>query len=440
MKFEFPNIANIFETPNLIFDTVNQKLQTFMTIYLDGNEFWWGIVDYDTIEKNDQYYDSGWKYRSIGFTAYDRLAYFWWNSVPIIEPLFYADDYIYEFMDRIFAKISIISTATEYDTELGILEENGNAYAFTVQRLISVGDCVEVRDFLKEFMLGFAAYIYNFDGKYRVIKRTGGSETSISFNDLVDKASKYQSNKIIEYIKLSGIKNWTAYCSFTNFTHEKEYGNTSAITSRKFLHTDTKNLLMAVFVTNGESGNYPTPADYSVIYDSWGTMDNDGWYFRDNDKDFLVNKIESGMVIFYEGVGFYSAPVLIAPARNQVKFAKVTGQDPLDSGGYYVDKRPEETTPYELFKIHTIILNSAAAYNEWFLTSNEILKLTLKSFNTYRNLHNRFIFDSNSHRLAKCYLDFLKGTMEFHLRQVKPNQINRNDTIRISEYVNVVRV
>jgi hypothetical protein len=135
---------------------------------------------------------------------------------------------------------------------------------------------------------------------------------------------------------------------------------------------------------------------------------------------FLTEGIETGMYVDYYATG--GSPMCFAPLTNvgqtvvQFPDKDLTVETTYD---YHVDRNPG-LVGYEeyIYKAELLIKMTAATYNDFFLTSPDIINVKLTDISEYINLHYRFVLFSNNHRIKSAKIDFLKDSLALDLVEV----------------------
>jgi len=419
MKLKFFNLNNIFESPNPVFDWTNQEFQTFVRVLRNGSAFWYGIVNYDSIKYNDWYLSgSTLYYRIIEFEVFDRMAYFWWNkSITMTDVGFSVEDYFYNWIDDIFDYIGM--TTQSIDSNLSITEACGTIYDYAEYRADHESTdgtfaSLPVYKVLKDIMLLFCVFIFNYNGTVYVVRRVGGTAKTIAANDIkfIEKAEEIDT---IEYVKLSSQKNYSAYADSGDYLHSVESGSSGVVDNKKFIISDIDKFLSHVYVDydGASTADYPSPA---------GDVDaSSNGQIIDADVDFWTNDIEPGFRIIYDiaGGGSKSCIILSVPDQYTINFTQGAGL-PGGTLTYFIDRTWEASPPYNdiVYKIHSILTKSLADYVEWFTTSHDNLLIELKSITEYIALHGRFSVMGLNWRISEAKVDFKNDDLSLKLRRV----------------------
>lgn len=422
IKLKFFNLNNIFESPNPVFDWTNQEFQTYVRILRNGSAFWYGIVNYDSIKYSDWYFSgSTLYYRAVEFEVLDRMAYYWWNkTITMADVGFSVEDYFYNWIADIFNYIGM--TTQSIDSNLSITEACGTVYDYAEYRAdheTTDGSfaSLPVYKVLKDIILLFCVYIFNYNGTVYVVRRVGGTIKTVAANNikLIEKSEEVDT---IEYIKLTSEKNYASYSDTSSYVHTKESGSATVQDNKKFIVSDADKFLSHVYVDYDGAG----PADYPAspggeITDSNGTT---GWLAGGFD-DFYVNDIEPGHRVIFDksGGGQGIGIILTVPTSTTLYFIPGIGT-PLIGGYYWIDRTWEPSAPYNdiVYKIHSILTKSLADYVEWFTTSHDNLLIELKSVTEYIALHGRFAVMGLNWRISEAKIDFIKDDLSLKLRRV----------------------
>ena len=268
-------------------------------------------------------------------------------------------------------------------------------------------------------MLCFGAWIYYWNGKYYVVARNGGTTKSIVSPYILD-VKKIENENRIKYVKVSTDVVWQDKCNdlvgapwSSAITHSKDYGDDTVVSGKQMLvdGTDFLNKIYTLVVSDPVS-QYPDPA----INPSGGTdsyLDSDVEPF----EGFWEEEIETGMVLIYNDG---AAPTTITDVPQDIRIAfpdyNVTVNTGLD---YYCVRQPGIGANLKsIFKAELLTQMAAAIYNDFFLTSPDVINVKLRDISEFINLHYRFVLFGNNHRIKSAKFYFDKDELSFDLVQV----------------------
>ena len=420
---EYDSSNNFFEQYSILNETYKNEL--FVDVYIDGAIIWQGIVDFAKIKKSDYYIDgSDLKYRKISIKCYDRLAYFWFNPVLDLDDASYADDTLLKtIIQNILAEINISSGNIIFDSNISIDEPHGSSYNIDDFKIRYFSGSELLKDFLKDFMLAFAIWIYSWNGKYYIVHRNGGSTTTVDADDVMT-VRKIENANPIEYIKVEDTFNWgiratsltLAICD--SLTEDKDYGDSDVVSAKQFV-IDVSNFLDRVYIEYpGAAGIYPVGLGPATDA-SPSTLEDDA---QGNPPDYISEDIETGHVLVFEEVTTYTS---IRVSITDISTFEVTFTDIEKTPGvggdyeYTIIRNPGATGQEdEIYKIYLLLLLTAAVYNDFFLTSPDIIQTRLRDISTHINLHNKFSLLSQNYRIKGAKIYFDKDELQFDLVKV----------------------
>jgi len=432
-SFRHPSITLTFA--NLPYDTTNNlfeqysilnetyEFELFVDLYIDGIIFWKGIIDFDKIKRSDYYLDgSTLKYRNIKIKIYDRLAYFWFNPTLDLADLSFANyDSLTDTIEAIFALIDVASGELEYDSNLGAFTEpSGTSYDYTDLLITFIPTTTLLYSFIKSLIQGLACWIYSWNGKYYFVNRNGGSTKAIDTDYVLEKGiQKIENANPIKYINLTATIDWYndktpfgIHSSFANTPHTAIAGDSTVDTNKKLEVDLTSFLDFLCVVYAGATSNYPTDA-------STPTHGTDSW-LRDlgqaDPPTFYTTDIECGHYVFYfENGGLVYEPINTVE-EFQINFPNM-GQTVNTAAIYECIRNPGPVSYEEyIFKVQVLMNAAKDIYDDFFLTSPDVIKVKLRDISEYINLHYKFVLFSNNHRIkgAKIYLDKDIMTLDMH--------------------------
>lgn len=432
--FRFPSIDFTFNNP--IYDATNNifeqysilnetyKNELLVDFYIDGSVFWQGIIDFSKIARSEYYLDgANLKYRKIKLKIYDRLAYFWFNAEKDLDDASYADDdLITTVITNTLALINISSGDIVYDAgKWGIDEACGNSYDSDDYKCDQFAGTELLKDFLKDFMLGFASWIYSWNGKYYVVARNGGTTKSI-VSPFILSVKKIENANPIEYVKASADIIWSNKCPIlsasvvdwdTSREHSKTYGVSTVDSAKQFLaHSEDFMDKIYIELASSPGTNYPAPLTENPTNGTQITLEDNA-----QTSDFFTEEIETGMVVSYNTEGAH-APITVVDDDENITFP-TTGIT-VNTGLYYYIRRepggPGDTT--FIIKVQMLLEMAAAIYNDFFLTSPDVINVRLSDISEFVNIHYRFVIFGNNHRIKSGKFYFDKDEMILDLVQV----------------------
>lgn len=414
---------NVFEQYSILNGTYDKD--TFIKIYLDGSEKWHGIIDFSQIKKDEYYLDgSNLKYRKVVLKCYDALAYFWWHDVDLSDINYSDEDSIKTTIDNILAEIGIATGDIIIDSNLNVNEECGNDYDATTLLFYGLTTTDQCRDFLKEFMLYFCCWIYNYGGKFYVNLRNGGTTKAITTDYLCANTKKIENGNPIEYLKIKADMDWSNVwatpfdASLSPYEHKVEYGD-STVESAKQLIVDATDLLTKIYIDYGAAAEYPAAGTRAPTSSSSTYLEDTGLSSPPN--NFFDENIESGMKIkFVSATGNQYSHIEDLASAIRITFTDIS-QTPQTGGAnyYHVKRNPGVTgrTDY-IYKVHKLIELVSSVYNDFFMTSKDIYRVRLRDISEFDDFTKRFTLFGNNHRAKAIRIYFDKDELTMDLVQV----------------------
>lgn len=414
---------NVFEQYSVFNSTYNKA--TFVKLYLDGSEIWHGIIDFSQIKKSMWYVDgSDLKYRNLNVKCYDVLAYFWFNSTTLSDIGYSDHDSLQTTIQNIMAEVGISSGDVILDSNYSINEACGNSYDFSDLTLVDFGSNMLCRTFLKNFLLGFGLFAYSWNADYWFVMRNGGSVKTIQNQYIVDPIEQIENGNPIEYVRIREVKDWDDLFDMSSgtdpstYTHTKTYGNADD-DNREF------DILLEDFL-----GRMYTQVASPQYFGGCSTTDVENGAVaeaNDEDENFYTEEIETGMAFEYNCSG--STPQDRSPifsvaydAGTGSTITFLQGVDCGDGSFYRIMRQAIDNGStwgqHRLYKICLLVNKAAAIYNDFFLTSPNILKIKLRDISEFINLHNKFSILSLNHRARNISISFTTDEMSLELAQV----------------------
>ena len=394
--------------------TAAKTIDVFCDVIKDGNLFWRGLVDPDLIKKTGYYYTSGLQYKYIEYHLIDAFSYFLKNNVLLSDLSSNGAGQIKTVFQEIAAEIGFSSSDVDIDTGLTITEPGGSVYNFqatTGSLKIIPASSMPVNTFLKNFMLSLGVFIYNLNGEVKIVRRIGGTLKTISTSD-IRKIDKIPNTDNIKFVKLESTLDTTFLLGdniLDSVTHDEEYGTESAETQKNFEVVDD-GILNKIYA-DVAAGEYPSGG---ATIDTGGTD-----FIVDSSENFYTGNVETGDVVYYDYAGTQVAGSIIDSRLTTIlaKFfdTAITAQ----TGEAYSIKFGDGISgTVKRWKFELLVKMAAAIYEEYFLTGDDIHKLTLKSIDDYSDISKRFTIFSANHRTKNASIDFATDQINFELLEV----------------------
>ena len=155
MDLTFAN--NVYDSTNNIFEQYpilndSYPLDTYIIVYINGSEFWHGMVQLDKKLRSDYYlHGSTLKYRKIKIKSVDILHYFKTHDIDLTN-ISYADGQTLKvIIGNICSEVGLGSTDYDLDSNLKITEDSGGSYEIWDMLIRAQTGADQVIDWLKEF-------------------------------------------------------------------------------------------------------------------------------------------------------------------------------------------------------------------------------------------------------------------------------------------------
>ena len=408
LKLTFANISydatnNYFEQYSILSDTY--KKETFVRVWIGGSEYWNGIIDWDSIERSSWYLDgSTLKYRKVSFTVLDILAYFWINPDKTLALVSSVDNPMTTILQDIINLIDFDDADLITDTNFKITEVHDSLVLDMDDfKIWSLSSSTAIYSFLKDLILDCGFFMYNLLGKVYLILRAGGTTVSIDTTDIGDVRKMENDNKI-KYINIHKTVNYNDYYYDDSYTtppalsHAKTYGDSLVEAGKKFerdLGTFHK-----IYTTHSTLGNIPS-VGYNDI-DSGSTV-----HIYDADENFITDDIESGMMVTFDTASAYGTSIINKDVTtHQLNFPSV-GVTPLSMYKIFRNSGdPDDGWSLRLLKIIFLIELIGDTYNQYFLTSPDVLRVRLKDAKKYDDFEKRYVFTSLNWKIKKANIRF----------------------------------
>lgn len=342
--------GDFFEGTNF----TNGKNKTFIEIYKDGQLYFTGYIDFNSIQKSDYYIDNGsLKYRTIKIKIFDGIKYYYDNNITLSDIGYTGSESLQSLVQTM---LSDFHNGNFYFTSQNIIAENcGLNYTFNDLKLAETSGNMLCRTLLSYIMRYLALNIFNLNGTYYVIPRQGEGTSQTFANEKLLSVKKLENRAIIKYIEVKATKDWSALTSNTigNYEHKKTIGIYYVPDSNKIIIDATDFFKrLTVQYKGADLSDFPTSGIYPDDYAS-------DWAIK-YEQDAYVNEIETGMI-------FAAENSLRSPINDLIK-----GQeDPFDPSSIYskyyfadinydgrvfvIDKTPNGYNDRTLYKVQKCV-------------------------------------------------------------------------------------
>lgn len=401
---------------------------TWMDIYIDGSLYWKGLVNFDKMKKYDWFVNTSGtlQWQKVDLEIYGCFAYFWWNNVTLADCGYTLGDTIESTLQNICAEIGISSGDVVIDSNLKIAVDYGSTEYDITDLHVGCIATKKVSDFLKAFILEFAIFMYFIDGKAYFVFRNGGATLSITNSDIIE-VEKGINDNLIEYVYLKSakLKGDTIFdhpddgdiIPLTSFDAIFYHGTESVDENRNFIIYETSVMDVIYTVATGAT-HYPTSYSANTAIKAGSTDEQivaNGTYI-----DLETNLIEDGDVIFYNG-GYSTNPFetgsMVKEVVNAytVKFFDTDVEADVDDN--FDILRGTDSDRYR-FKHYKLAELAEGVYNDYFLTSKDIIKIKLYDVSAFDDLSSRYVFASGNYRAKKAKIDLIEDSIYLELVKV----------------------
>jgi hypothetical protein len=378
-----------------------------LEVYRSGSLFWNGVIDYESIQKKDWYYDSGLKYKRLSVTFIDALAYFSKNATTMSDISYSAYDSFGAVIGRMALKLGMNSSAYFLDTDYQIADTySGTTYDLSDMYLINAGSTLLVSDFIKAlWMIGLRSYIW--DGKIYINSRKGTTTSqAVSTSDII-KVSADQDNSDVRYIKID--TGAILIATGESISHTVTGGTASGIDDQNLEFSDADFILGEIGTNAGESGVNISSVIYSATTDE----------ILDDTNPFTASNLEYGDVIIYIGTGYDAG---ITTPTSYVNSGTIEihdiGLEPIDGENYSIDFGKIIASDGSGYRPKALPLATKGT-SEWlaYYAYTDRVNLQLRGLN-YAAFHKRFSFNSNSYATDSAKVDLFLNKVEIKLVKV----------------------
>ena len=420
MDFTFAN--NVYDITNNIFEQYailnnTYPLDTYIIVYIGGSEFWRGMIQFDQTLRSNYYLDgSTLKYRKIKIKAADILHYFKTHDVDLTD-ISYADGQTLKtIIGNICTEIGLGATDYDLDSNIKITEDSGGSYEIWDMLIRAQTGADQVIDWLSEFAFATGTFIYNLDGKLVFTFRGNvGTALALDADDIISLVRKENYNKI-EYVKYesdlvyNSSKMPSAFTGLT-FIHLKEAGTESQIAAKNWA-LDAVAIISELYITGTEAdwGTPPTTFDATTDITAQETSAN-----------FETDNIETGDVVSLEySAGNYDehssyndhSIITSLPASDTLGFHDV-GTAPANDIVLLT-----EAFNNRRYKVHLLWTLIGDAYEDYYLTSPDVLAIRLRDLSAYKDFQRKYTRDGNSYKIKSAKFNIEKDQIYLELMQV----------------------
>lgn len=414
-SFRYANMKVTFAYSSLIESMLSDivsnvaKNKTFIDMYIDGSLYWRGLMIWENTSKNDYYIDSSGNvlYKSITFDFNDAFYYLSKNNKTLSNASYSDGIIISSMLENIIAIMGFSSGDLVLDSNLSITEECGTSYDLGDLKITGLDSDTLLTEFLNDFMVEFACFIYILKGKVYVVKRTGGTTLAVSDSSIMalNQSGLNQVGYVNLYISLIATDGWPAYggADIVKNSGIKNQANTELNYERECT------LLKKCFIA-GDGDLYPLP----VHAPTGGDTDD----ITDTAAAFLTNLIETGDVLYYNDPVPAKAQSFIMKGISETNLKYYDIGVTVDTGENYWIKNGHFSTPYPRYKGELLLYMVGSAYIDFFLTSSDIFNITLSDISTHDDISNRFVFNSLNHRARNAIINFIDDTINMEWMRV----------------------
>jgi len=414
MDIEFWNTGGVFEDEDILNTTY--PYDTFIDIQINGSLFWRGVIDFTKTKKSKFRYDSAGDliYDAVKVKCVDALFYFWTHDTDLSDVSYTDDSTLLDTLfENIAAEIGFASGDVSLDANMVISEEIGTTYTWEDLKMNGYVDTTLVRTFLKEAMLGFCVFIFNFNGKFYVILRKLGTTQAIAQADILSIKIKENFNPI-DYVKFELVRDWSDIGPIPGgreVTYSQEYGTTPEDDNKKFEHIEADgDLLSTVFATK------TLTADPNSVTLSAAT----GKIYLETSTDLIAATVESGDRLSYNEVADIQYSIVkdiadLGGGTNSLDCEAIATDDIVVAAETFSVLQGPGNRRYKIWMLFELLKDT---YDQYFRTSNDVLWLKLKDIATHSDPSKRFVWNSLNHKISSITCDIVKNEVQFDLHQV----------------------
>lgn len=387
----------------MLADIISQGKQntTYIDMLINGSLYWRGLLVWENIAKNDYYIDTNGNllYKSITFDFNDAFYYLSKNNKTLSDASYSDGMTIKALLQNIIALIGFDDP--DYlilDSNLKINEECGTSYNLGHIKIKGLNANTLITEFLHNFMVEFAVFIYILKGNVYVVKRNGGSILVVNNSDVMDlqKSVINQIGYVNVYFNLIASDGWPAY----GHNPIKKESGTKNLSNTNYNYEIECNYLKKCFTTHNlyrYPGMSQTPTG--------GGTD----YISDTEADFLAASVETGDILNYNSPDLSNIHSFIMKGitKTNLKFYDIGVPVETDLE-YYIRTY---TAPLPRFKGELLLYMAADTYIDFFLTSPDVFNIILKGISNYDDLSKRYVFNSLNHRARNAIINFIEDTV-----------------------------
>ncbi len=364
--------GDFFEGTNF----TNGKNKTFVEIYKDGQLYFTGYLDFNSIRKSDYYVDNGaLKYRTIKLKIFDGIKYYYDNNITLSDIGYTGSESLQSLIQTMLTKFH---TGNYYFTTQNIVAENcGLNYTLNDLKLAGTNGNFLCRTLLSYIMRYLALNIFNLNGTYYILPRQGESTSQTLANEKLLSVKKLENRAVIKYIRVSATKDWsqqTHNVLTTPYEHYSEVGDANVKDNEK-INIDATDFFKRIVV------------DYKgTSINAWPSTRVAPSYFGTNwaDKtgiDAYTNQIETGMVFdagspFYGPIlnVFYGYSTAYEAYYSHFEFIDIS----YDGDPFFIDKTPEGGTNRTLYKIQKCVEYLSSVFSNLYYEKENNLTFKIK--------------------------------------------------------------
>ena len=412
---------NYFEQYSILNDSYN--LDTFIAIYVDGSEYWRGVIDFPQVRRFDYYQDgSSFKYRQIKIKALDALYYFWSHDVTLADVSWDIDEPLEYNLDLIGTEAGFGGDPVLIDANLKISEHAGAVEILVEDMYLSgVTTSDQISVWLKSFAHSLGLVFYNHKGKiYFTFIGNVGAAVAIT-KDYLKKAERKENANPIERVDFSSDMAYSSSKFPASYSGQTFYsdvigGTLSEDTVRNFI-IDAKAIISEFYTRGTESDHGTPPTTFDNVTDTEIQEAN-------GIGNFITGLVESGDLVgaqyssgAYTALASYIYQTIVTdvPDEESVFFHDV-GPSPLNNIALIIlfyggtnDAR------YKFYKIGQLV---GAAFVAYFLTSPDILRVQVADVSTFDDFQKKYTFAGNSYKIKSAIINLEKDDLTMELMRV----------------------
>jgi hypothetical protein len=396
---------SLFTTNSILNDSY--KDDTWLIIYLDGNELWRGLVDFDAVKYSDYRYESStYTWKQVMIPVVGALSWLKKKQKTVAD--YFSDgNTITEIFDAVADDLG--PGLVDAYTFSAYADINYNFYYLYQLKIRNQSTTELMLDWIQKFLLTTACQLYVWDGYLRLTPRArSASAVSVGATDILSMDIMTHN---IGYTK-HYVKATANVLTGSPYYFTEEHG------------TEGRNQDFVVEDTEIFPYLYASASNSSIT----GTIENGMGYnsntiLPDSTKTWSAEDIEAGDVVTFEISGGGSAVTeveeyFISPGHPLTGAIQVRDVGYILYGGYEYSVEPVYlgSSNYIRYKGYIIWESIKTAYQKLFGTSDKLWRMTLKGMKSvpYKPIR----WNSGTYRIEGAEYDLYNNRQKVNLLKV----------------------